>query len=154
MNLHMEGNTEGAQQAQDVSIWPSGSILILHADSRDTYAGCYLESPHNVLYLGILRVAQHLGNLSQTIPRLFARYDFLESPDAGSTLPFPIFGVRIKSFKHVKSLQRVEEVPHLVAVVCNQLRTPTCMSARTLDARSALPHTKQSMISTRTTTTE
>ena len=151
MNLHMEGTTEGAQQAQDVSIWPSRSILILHAGSRDTYAGSYLESPHNVLYLGILCVAQHLGNLSQTIPRLFARYDFLESPDAGSTLPFPIFGIRIQSFKHVKCLQRVEEVPHLVAVVCNQLHTPTCMSART---KQAAADQAQSMISTRTTTTE
>jgi hypothetical protein len=143
MNLNIEGNTESAQQAQDVSIWPSGSIFLLHAGSRDTYAERYLESPHNVLYLGILRVAQHLGNLSQTIPRLFARYDFLESPDAGSTLPFPIFGIRIESFKHVKCLQRVEEVPHLVAVVCNQLHAPTCMSTRTPNSRSELPNTKR-----------
>ena len=64
----------------------------------------YLESSHDVLYLGILRVAKHLGNLAQTIPRLFARYNFLESPDAGSTLPFPVFGIRIKSFQHVKRL--------------------------------------------------
>jgi hypothetical protein len=69
--------------------------------------------------LGVLGVTQHLSDLAKAVPRLFSRYNFLKGPYTCPALALPILRVWIKSLQHVKSLEGVKKVAHLVAIIRN-----------------------------------
>lgn len=100
--------------------------------SMDRYESCseleaiilapFLHDLHEVLYLRIVRVLQHVDNLDESLLIFCSSHYHLENADGGTTLTFPEFWVSIKSLENIEGLDREVELAHLVAIVSDQIQ--------------------------------
>lgn len=82
----------------------------------------FLHYLHEVFDLWVISILKHLNNFNQSLLALFPCYHHLEHSDCCSSLALPELGVWIKSLEHVKGLDRVVELSHLVAVIGDQVQ--------------------------------
>ena len=82
----------------------------------------FLHDLHEILYLWIVSVLEHLNDLNKSFPLLFAGNNHLEDANCSTSLAFPEFGVWIKSFQDIECFDGIVELTHLIAIIGNQIK--------------------------------
>jgi hypothetical protein len=88
-------------------------IMLLSVDLDVVVLAPLLDHTHQILHLGVRSVSNHREHILEVISRSFACDHLLEDSNTGSSLAFPVFGIRIKTLKNIKSFRGVQEVTHL-----------------------------------------
>ena len=81
----------------------------------------FLHNRDKVLNLWIVRILQHLDDFNELFFGLLSSDNHLEHSDCCTSLSFPEFWIRVKSFKDIECFYGVVELSHLVAIVGNQV---------------------------------
>mmetsp|Transcript_42623 Transcript_42623/g.90789 ORF Transcript_42623/g.90789 Transcript_42623/m.90789 type:complete len:271 (+) Transcript_42623:75-887(+) len=84
----------------------------------------------HVLRLRVVRATEQVHHLLQLVDGLLVRHRPLEDANSGATLPLPELGIGVQSLEHVESLASVVKLPHLVAVVGDEVEKVEGLVAR------------------------